>query len=360
MIIELKEITIRELTKGFEDNSESGVTAYDGKLDVRPPYQREFVYSDNQRDAVINTVINGYPLNVMYWSVREDGTYEIIDGQQRTISVCQYVNGDFSFDFMAFHNQPQDIQDLINDYKLMIYVCSGTPSEKLAWFEIINTAGEKLFAQELLNAVYAGPWVTDAKRYFSKIGCVAYQIGSNYVNGKVNRQDYLEKAIDWLSEGNIKVYMNNHKGDANAGALWAYFQNVITWVKNTFPVYRKEMKGIEWGPLYNEFKDIIYDAKKLEKQIQELIEDEDVGSHKGIYTYILTDKEKHLNLRPFDDKIKRRVYERQKGICAKCKEHFPIEGMEADHIKPWHEGGKTDEKNCQLLCRDDNRRKSGK
>ena len=180
MRIELKEITVRELADGFIDNAEAGVVSFGGMLDIRPPYQREFIYKDKQRDAVINTITKDFPLNVMYWSVREDGNFELIDGQQRTISICQYVNGDFAYMFRYFHNLKNDEQGKILNYKLMIYVCSGTESEKLEWFKTINIAGEKLTPQELRNAVYAGTWVTDAKRYFSKAGSAAFQIGNDY------------------------------------------------------------------------------------------------------------------------------------------------------------------------------------
>jgi hypothetical protein len=360
MKIDLKEITVRELTNGFKDNAENGVVGFGDKLDIRPSYQREFIYKDKQRDAVINTILKDFPLNVMYWAVREDGNYEVIDGQQRTISVCQYLNGDFSYMFRFFHNLKNDEQEKILNYKLMIYVCSGTDSEKLEWFKTINIAGEKLTQQELRNAVYAGTWLSDAKKYFSKSNCPAYNIGSDYLAGIVNRQEYLETAIDWISNGNIEDYMSKHQQDPNAGALWRYFQDVISWVKTTFTVYRKEMKGIEWGTLYNKYKDVVYETKELEEKLLKLIDDDDVQSIKGIYAYILTGEEKHLNLRQFDDKIKRKVYEKQKGICVKCGVHFEMNEMEADHIKPWHEGGKTTEENCQMLCKDDNRKKSGK
>jgi hypothetical protein len=360
MKIELKEITVKELTNGYHDNEEGGVVGYGGKLDIRPPYQREFIYKDRQRDAVIDTVMQGFPLNVMYWAVKEDGNYEVIDGQQRTISLCQFINGDFAYDMRYFDNFLKDEKEKILNYKLMIYVCSGRDSEKLKWFKTINIAGEKLTEQELRNAVYSGSWVTDAKRYFSKISCVAFQIGSDYLSGTVNRQDYLQTAIDWISEGNIEIYMANHQHDANASALWRYFQDVISWVKATFPKYRREMKGIDWGRLYNKYKDNIYDTKYLEEQILKLIDDDEIQSVKGIYTYLLTGEEKHLNLRQFDEKIKRKVFERQKGICPKCLNEFDYEQMEGDHITPWHEGGKTIEANCQMLCKDDNRRKSGK
>jgi hypothetical protein len=360
MEIKLKEITIRELTKGFEDNDESGVVGYGGKLDIRPPYQREFVYKDKQRDAVINTVQKNFPLNVMYWAVREDGNFEIVDGQQRTISICQYVEGNFSINGLAFHNLPKDKQEQILDYKLKVYFCFGTDSEKLEWFKTINIAGEKLTDQELRNAVYSGSWVTDAKRYFSKSGCPAYSIASDYLKGSSIRQEYLETAISWLSNGNIEKYMAKNQHEPNANELWLYFQNVINWVKIIFPNYRKEMKGVTWGILYNEFKDEKFDSKKLEEEITKLMQDEDVSKKSGIYTYLLTKNEKHLSIRAFTDKQKRESYEKQKGICSHCKEHFELEEMEADHIKPWHEGGETIAKNCQMLCKMCNRTKSGK
>lgn len=360
MKIELKAITVRELSNGYQDNAEAGVVGFGGKLDIRPPYQREFIYKDRQRDAVISTVTKDFPLNVMYWAVREDGDFEVIDGQQRTISVCQYVKGEFSIEGLAFHNLKKDKQEQILNYRLMIYFCSGTDSEKLDWFRTINIAGEKLTDQELRNAVYSGSWVSDAKTYFSKNGCVASKIGSNYLNGSAIRQEYLETAIDWISGGKIEDYMSKHQHDTSAKSLWKYFQEVIDWVNAVFTNYRKEMKGVEFGVLFNEFKDKKLDSKKLEKEIAKLMEDEDVTNKKGIYSYVLTRKERFLNIRTFNDKQKREAYERQKGVCPVCKNKWKIEEMEADHITPWHEGGKTSAVNCQMLCKDDNRRKSGK
>lgn len=361
MKIELKEITVRELTDGFKDNAEAGVVGYGGKLDIRPPYQREFIYKDKQRDAVIDTIQKEFPLNVMYWAVRDDGGFEVIDGQQRTISVCQYVAGDYSINGLAIHNLPNDKKDQILNYKLMVYLCSGTDSEKLEWFRTINIAGEKLTDQELRNAVYSGSWVSDAKRYFSKNGCPAYAIASDYLRGSSIRQEYFETAIEWIAEGEtVEDYMSKHQHDPNALALWTYFQSVITWVKGTFPKCRKEMKGIDWGSLYNEYKEVVYDTDKLEKQIAELMADEDVTKKSGIYPYVLTGEEKLLNIRAFSPNQKREAYERQDGICIKCGEHFELNEMEADHITPWHEGGKTSAENCQMLCKNDNRRKSGK
>ena len=364
MQITLKEITVRELAKGYEDNAEAGVVGYGGKLDIRPPYQREFIYGLKERDAVINTVTNNFPLNVMYWAVREDGNFQVIDGQQRTISICQYVKGIFSFQKLYFDNLPDDRQEQILNYKLTVYQCTGTDSERLDWFRTINIAGKPLTDQELKNAVYAGSWVSDAKRYFSKTGCAAYQIGQDYLNGAPIRQDYLETAIDWIFDGKIEEYMGKHQHDKDATKLWKYYQAVIEWVTATFTTKRKNiMRGVPWGVLYNQFKDKTFDTKKIEAETAKLIADEyEVTNQKGIYPYILTRDVKYLALRTFPDAIKRRVYEKQKGICPKCSKtkHWELEEMEADHIDPWHAGGKTVLENCQMLCKEHNRRKSGK
>lgn len=363
MEITLHKITIRELTAGYEDNNENGVKAYGGKLDVRPPYQREFVYDDKQRNAVITTVKQGFPLNTMYWAVRDDGTYEIIDGQQRTISICRYVDGVFAYDLAYFNNLQKDEQEQILDYELTVYICSGKDSEKLKWFETINIAGEELTKQELRNAVYSGSWVSDAKRYFSKSGAPAAKIGGDYLSGSANRQEYLETAISWISNGNIEIYMAKHQHDANAAPLWQYFSSVITWIETTFKPTKerkKIMKGVDWGALYNEFKDKLIDQKEVDAEVSRLILDDDVTNKKGIYPYVLTKKEKYLSIRAFTDAQKLAAYERQNGICAHCNKHFELSQMEADHITPWHLGGKTIADNCQMLCKSCNREKSGK
>lgn len=361
MEINLHEIKVRDVVKGYIDNQESGVVGFDGKLDIRPPFQREFIYNEKERNAVIDTINKGFPLNVMYWSKNGDN-YELLDGQQRTLSICQYVNGDFSVDYKGFNNLTPDLQNKILDYKLMIYICEGTPSEKLDWFKIINIAGEKLTEQELRNSQYTGTWLHDAKRYFSKTSCPAYQIGEKYMNGSTIRQDYLETALRWISSRDgiaIEDYMGTHQNDADANELWIYYQSVIDWINRLFPNYRKEMKGIDWGLLYNEYKDQSYNSSILEEEIVRLMMDDDVTSKKGIYTYLITGQEKYLSIRSFTDNQKREAYEKQKGICSNCKEHFEINEMEADHITPWHAGGKTTSDNCQMLCRECNRRKSG-
>ena len=359
MKVILREVKVRELANKYRDDGEGGVTGYGGKLDIRPPFQREFIYKDKERNAVVDSILKGYPLNVMYWADREDGTFEIIDGQQRTISIAQYVVGDFSFNNLYFDNLPSDKADLILDYTLMVYVCNGTDSEKLEWFKTVNIAGLKLKDQELRNAVYAGPWVSQAKRYFSRRGCAAQRIASDYIEGAANRQDYLEKALRWISRDAIEDYMGQHQHDDTAAPLWEYFQSVIHWVEETFTVKRKSiMKGVDWGFLYNTFGDTELDSDKIEEETARLVLDDDVDRNKGIYDYILTRDEKHLNIRAFTDSMKQKVYEKQSGICVRCREAFAIDEMEADHIKPWAKGGKTDEDNCQMLCQKCNREKS--
>lgn len=361
MEIELKKIRVEDLVKDYEDDAEGGVFGFGGKLDIRPPYQREFVYDAKERNKVIDTLTKDFPLNVMYWSVRDDGTYEVIDGQQRTISICQYVDGEFAWNDRYFHNLTDDQQKQILNYELMIYFCKGTDSERLAWFETINIAGKVLTDQELRNATFAGPWLSDAKKHFSKTGCPAYVVGGDLMSGSPIRQDYLETVLDWISDGNILEYMGKHQHNSKANELWVYFQNVIAWVKATFYVERKrEMKGQPWGGLYNKYKDVPLDPDVLEERISSLIQDPDVTSHRGIYLYVLNGKEKHLNIRQFDERMRRSAFERQKGVCPDCGNAFNIEEMEADHITPWHEGGKTEAENCQMLCIEDNRKKGGR
>lgn len=369
MEIRLEKKTVWDVYMGYCDSAENGVVAYGGKLNVRPAFQREFVYSGKQREAVIETIQKNFPLNVMYWVENDDGTYELLDGQQRTISICQYIDGDFSINHRGFDNLTISEKERIFAYQLMIYICKGNDKEKLDWFKIINIAGEKLTDQELRNAVYTGEWLTDAKRYFSKNSCPAYQIANKYMKGTPIRQDYLETVLKWTASVENKViedYMAEHQHDSNASALWIYFQNVISWVQTIFPNYRKAMAGLEWGILYNKYKDKPFNPQELEKRTAELIQDDDVQSQKGIYEYLLSGNEKHLNLRTFTENEKRRVYEKQKGICPHCKKEkrdkiqYEIGEMEADHITPWCEGGKTVIENCQMLCKEHNRRKSNK
>ncbi|MCK9576973.1 MAG: DUF262 domain-containing protein [Clostridia bacterium] len=360
MKIELREISIRDVVNGYLNNDEEGVVGYSGNLNIRPKYQREFIYKDAQRDAVIETVKKNFPLNVMYWVKNNDNTYEVMDGQQRTISICEYVHGKFSLNFQYFHNLEKEEQEIILNYKLMIYFCEGDAKEKLDWFKTINIAGEKLTNQELRNAIYTGTWLSDAKKYFSKTNCPAYNIASSYMRGSTIRQDYLETVIGWINNGNIEEYMSENQHKPNANEIWLYFQSVVNWVKAVFPKYRKEMKGVDFGLLYNEFEHKELDSTEIEREVTELMLDEDVTKKSGIYAYVLTRNEKYLSIRTFTEKQKREAYERQNGICVKCKKHFEIEEMEADHITPWFKGGKTTAENCQMLCKQDNRVKSGK
>lgn len=364
MKIELHEISIAEIAKGYQDNQEAGVVGYNGKLNIRPPYQREFVYDEKKRNAVIETINKGFPLNVMYWCKNEDGTFEVLDGQQRTISFCQYATSVFTLNSKAFHNLTQTEKNQILQYKCMIYFCEGNDKEKLDWFETINIAGEKLTPQELRNAVYTGPWLSDAKIKFSKSNSAAYLLAKNYVNGSPIRQEFLQTAIEWITDSKddeaIRTYMAENQHKPNANELYTFFKNVIDWVNLTFPVYRKEMKGLNWGELYKDYKDSVLDVKELEEQIEDLMTDDEVTNKKGIYPYILTHDEKNLNIRTFSASEKRKMYEKQKGICKYCKKHFELEEMDADHIDPWSKGGKTELSNGQMLCRMCNHRKSDK
>lgn len=365
MIIKLHEIPIREVFEGYKDSAENGVVGYGGRLNIRPAFQREFIYKDKQRDEVIRTVRKNFPLNVMYWVISDDGNFELLDGQQRTISICQYVNGDYSIDHMGFDNLTKDEQKQILDYPLMVYICEGTDKEKLDWFEIVNMVGEQLSAQERRNAIYTGEWLTEAKKYFSRNGCPAYAIASDYIKGSPIRQEYLETAIRWIAERDgekIEDYMSTHQHDTNCDELWLYFQTVINWVKAKFPNYRKEMKGLEWGVLYNKYGAGQYDPKQLESRIVDLMQDDDISKYSGIYEYLLSGEDKKferlLSIRTFTQKMARAAFERQKGVCPTCKNTFSIDEMQADHITPWSKGGRTIAENCQMLCADCNRRKS--
>lgn len=362
MQIEERKVTVGEVCDGYFNDDEEGVVGYGERLDIRPRYQREFVYRDAQRDEVIRTVLKGLPLNVIYWCRTGDDAYEVLDGQQRTISLCEYVDGSFSVDDMYFSNLPADKQEQILGYELFVYVCDGTDSEKLEWFRIINIAGERLTDQEMRNAVYAGPWVESAKKYFSKTNGPATQVGGKYLKGESIRQEYLEMAIAWAAGGEGKTpeaYMAEHQNDPTAQALWSYFRSVIDWVEAVFPKYRREMKGLKWGILYNAHKsrnDL--DPNALEAEISRLMADEDVTHKSGVYEYLLTGSERLLSIRAFDDRMRREAYERQGGVCPVCGGSFELAEMQADHIMPWSKGGTTTADNCQMLCCDCNRQKS--
>lgn len=253
---------------------------------------------------------------------------------------------------------PETLKEFL-DYKLRIYICeNGTHDEKVDWFRIINIAGERLTNQELLNAVYTGPWLSAAKKRFSKTNCIAYKLGKDYITGKPLRQEYLEKVLKWISNNNVEGYMRMHQFDENADAEWQYFDSVISWIKRIFPHYRYPMKGVDWGFLFNKYKDVFFSSTELEKEVDRLMKDDDVESKSGIYPYLITGQQKYLNIRAFKDGMKTTAYERQKGICPHCHKHFEQSEMEADHIIAWSKGGHTTLDNCQMLCRECNRRKS--
>jgi len=365
MKIEEKKIPVREVFEGYVDSAELGVRGYGGRLNIRPAFQREFVYKPAQRDEVIRTVRNGFPLNVMYWVRNSGGGFEMLDGQQRTLSICQYVNGDFSIDHRFFHNLTEKEQKDILDYPLTIYICEGDEREKLKWFEVVNTAGEQLNEQERINAQYTGTWLHEAKKYFSKSGCAAAAIGDRYLTGSPIRQDYLKTALAWIADRDgidALDYMSAHQHDPDAEELWNYFENVVEWVKATFTVYRgKLMKGLPWGIYFNKHGKTNQDANALEARIAQLLRDdedvEDITNQRGIYEYLLDGNERHLSIRQFSDKMKRTAYERQKGICAICGKRFEFEQMHGDHVNPWSKGGHTVAENCQMLCAECNVRK---
>ena len=354
MKIDLMRVTIGQIANGYIDNNEEGVIGFNGQLNIRPKYQREFVYKDKQRDLVIDTIMRGLPLNIMYWAKNEDNTFEVLDGQQRTISFCQYVNGDYSINDKYFHSLTDEEQNTILNYELMVYVVEGSDKERLDWFRTINIAGEKLTDQELLNINYTGNWLSDAKKKFSKTNCVAVKKADKYIKGSAIRQEILELALIWIvgKKENIAEYMSAHQHDNNANELWLHFSKVIDWVESTFPKYRKEMKGLDWGRLYAEFGNNSYNIEELEQKISALMADEDVTSNKGVYEYVLSNctREKVLSVRAFSDKDKRTKYEQQNGICPKCGKHFEIEEMQGDHIVEWVNGGRTTLDNLQMVC----------
>lgn len=366
-ITEMK-IKVRDLVENYSDDGDDGVFGYNGRLCIRPAFQRSFVYRDKQRNAVVDTILKNYPLNVMYWSKTGDDTYEVLDGQQRTISISQYVNKEFAVKVNGndkfYQNLTETERKQIEDYELTIYICEGTEEEKLEWFKIINIAGETLTPQELLNATYTGTWLADAKNYFSKRNCVAGAMGDGYIKGNPIRQEYLEKVLNWIADRDGlesgQMYMAIHQHDADANDLWLYYQSVINWAKMMFPTKRKGITDTQdWGLLYNEFHNNQYNTNVLEAEIQKLIMDDDVTKNAGIIRYVLSNKTKHdekfLSIRAFSDTQKHRAYEKQGHKCPICLANgidteYAFEDMQGDHIIPWSKGGRTIDENLQMLC----------
>lgn len=374
-ITEIK-VKVRDLVENYSDDGDDGVFGYNGRLCIRPSYQRCFVYSDKQRDLVIDSIRKDRPLNVMYWSNTGNDTYEVLDGQQRTISIAQYVNKDYPIKVNGndkfFQNLTDTERDQILDYELTVYICEGTEEEKLSWFRTINIAGVTLTNQELLNATYTGAWLADAKNYFSKRNCVAGAMGDGYIKGNPIRQDYLEKVLGWIADRDGlesgQMYMAIHQHDEDANDLWLYYQSVINWAKMMFPTKRKGITDAQdWGLLYNEYHNKQYNSNTLETDIQKLLMDDDVTKNAGIIPYVLSDRTKHdekyLSIRAFTDAQKRRAYEKQNHKCPFCVKNgvdtqYDFEDMQGDHIIPWSQGGRTIDDNLQMLCQKCNNDKS--
>lgn len=384
MQITKTKINVKDLVNGYVNDTdtdiEKGVYAYDGKLCVRPAFQRSFVYDKQQENAVIDTVLKGFPLNLMYWVDNGDGTYDCLDGQQRTISLCNFADGISSIKNPAIndgkatyihnlHRTNPELEQAFYDYELEVYICKGTKAEQLAWFKTINIAGEELYPQELRNVSYVSPWLTDAKRYFSKANgsstakCPAERIGGEYTNKNANRQEILAQVISWIMDTDIKddeaicQYMEDHVLDKDASDLWNYFNNVINWVTEIFPgVYDKGMKTVNWGKLYNEYKNIDIDPDEIADEFQELMEAKatkelDISVAK-ICEYCISHDDTLLKHRAFNEAQKTTLYNRQKGICPDCGKHFLKSEMHAHHIVPWYNGGLTELDNGVMLCKE--------
>lgn len=373
MKIKQHNIKIQDIFDGFTDNGEDGVFAYNGKLTIRPPYQREFVYDLKQQEDVIHTILKGFPLNTMYWVKTGDDTFEVLDGQQRTLSAMYFLSHklQITVDGKSYYNDslPDDLYENLMNYEFMVYICEGTASEKLDWFEVVNVAGEELTPQELRNSVYTGSWLSDAKRHFSKCTCPAKGLGEKYFTGDPNRQELLEKALKGICEfqglKDITDYMAAHKSEKDADELWQYFQDVIHWIEKIFPKYYIDMKGLDWCNLYNKYHNNSYNSSEMASEVKRLHEDDEVQKNKGIYEYLLSKDidpfaGRLLNLRAFTEKDKLAAYSKQNGLCNLCGKPFPYSDMAGDHKNPWSKGGRTVPENCQMLCKVCNSKKSDK
>ena len=377
MKITEQKIKLSDLYVDFVDNEDTGAYAYSGKLCIRPNYQRNFCYKQPQQIAVIETVLKGFPLGVFYWSKSDTDKYEVIDGQQRIISICNYIHGGFSVKIDGadrfYHNMPEKYKQRLLDYELTVFVCEGTEDEKLEWFKVINIAGERLTAQELLNATYVGTFLQDAKQYFSKRNCVAAKFSEDYVKGNPIRQELLEIALGWIAERDnvsIEQYLAIHQHDKDASNLWQFFQTVVNWAKTLFPnIYKKITDAQNWGKLYIKYHENAYNANDLHELIKTLIMDDEVTNKKGIIEYVLSQRtfkdERVLSLRQFTDSQKLKAYERQGHKCPICQScgcdtEYKFEEMHGDHIKPWSHGGRTTDENCQMLCAKCNQYKSNR
>lgn len=380
------DITIGQICEGFVYNEleAKGLYGLNGRLTIQPEYQRNFIYSELKKEAaVITSVLKGYPLGLIYFVETSDGKYEVLDGQQRITSIGRFVKDKFHIidangKEQMFSSLNQEEQRLILDTKLTIYVCRGMEAEIKEWFQIINTAGIPLVQQELLNAIYSGPFVTAAKSVFSNSQNSMVQKWSAYLKGNVKRQDYLQTALDWVSKGHVETYMSKHRMDADINELRTYFVSVIDWIDSVFLDVRREMRGLEWGRLYETYHNTPYSAPDVKVRVDALYDEECVTDKSGIFEYVLGGEQdaKLINIRIFEKPTKRRVYDRQtseakqKGVsnCPLCAQMdgankvkiYPYEDMEADHVTAWSKGGGTDESNCMMLCKTHNRSKGNR
>ena len=380
------DITIKDICDGFVYNELEGRGLYglSGKLTIQPEYQRNYIYADGKRDvAVIESILSGYPLGLIYFNQAGKDKYEVLDGQQRITSFGRFVTNKFAVKDQNgmeqyFSGLDEEIQKKILEYPLTIYICEGEEKEIKSWFKTINIVGIPLNEQELLNAIYSGPFVTAAKEEFSNSQNANIQKWGAYISGSVNRQDYLKAALDWVSGGSIDNYMSNHRKDADISELKKHFTSVIDWVSSVFIDLTSDMCGLEWGRLYDNYHKTAYNPSKVSEKVHELYDDPFIKNHKGIFEYILGGEKdtKLLDVRIFDEAVKRRVYNKQtaeakaKGIsnCPLCAvgheankdKIYALNEMDADHVSAWSKGGATTEENCQMLCKTHNRAKGNK
>lgn len=386
MLTTLKTYTVQEICNGFVYNEleGKGLFGLSGKLTIQPEYQRNYIYADGKKDvAVIQSILKGYPLGLIYFNKVADNKFEVLDGQQRITSIGRYVTGKFAVKDQNdleqhFSGLPQELQDKILNTELLIYECQGSESEIKEWFRTINIAGVPLNNQELLNAVYSGPFVTLAKAEFSNSQNANVQMWSAYINGSVNRQDFLATALDWVSHGHIGDYMSQHRRDDNINELKTYFTSVIDWASSVFIDVKNEMCGLEWGRLYEQYHQNAYNPTDVSQRLHELYADPYVTNKRGVMEYILGgySDTKLLNIRIFGEADKQTVYEqqtitaREQGVsnCPLCAmgndaNHdriWKLSEMDADHVTAWSRGGSTDINNCQMLCKTHNRAKGNK
>jgi len=379
-------ITVKDICEGFVYNEleGKGLFGLSGKLTIQPEYQRNYIYAEENREAgVIESVLKEYPIGLIYFNKVGKDTFEVLDGQQRITSLGRFITDKFAIKDengmeQYFGGIAKDKQVKILETKLLIYECEGTESQIKEWFRTINIAGVPLNPQELLNAVYSGPFVTLGKEEFSNSQNANIQKWSAYVSGSANRQDFLECALDWVSKGNIGDYMSSHRFDKNITELKKYFSSVVDWVSSVFTDIESEMRGLEWGRLYEEYHKKLYNSAKVSAEVRKLYGDFFVKDKKWIFEYILGDNNdtKLLNIRIFDEPTKRAVYEKQtrkaetKKIsnCSLCavghdanKEKIWSFGeMDADHVAAWSKGGATSAKNCEMLCKTHNRAKGNR